>query len=521
MNSQQSLEPIVSPNTTRNSIDNKSSNSLRRPSSCSICGNSNNLIPVREIKPRYLTGLRQFYPILEVSKNASICLIHLKKILHDRVDELLVEDLAEFSKFQDDVMQNLKDYELGEDDWQAQFEKTRSFSDRAVDVVASFGGSWHFLFALLGFILSWAFINSFLNQFGVAWDVYPFTLLNVFLSMIAATQAPVIMMSQNRQADIDRSQTNYISKSILRNDNQTRHVDAKIDHLISYQWKRLLEIQEIQMQLLNQAIGGQTLEHVHRNFWSAESQPDGFSNLLLRHFFQISKEGDELLFTHWHEDGDNFFGYIRNVNITTCTNRLTKINFQLSFPNLCASLDDIFTGESNVSLRNDFNSKNLLATGKIESVHVVLDGVLKNIANGSFPQRFKPTFAIKRPERVNQLWKEHFGEISISYIPTTLAAVLHIPTGFKLNQMSATTYSETIPDILEYKEIKADFNFKDYLLEIIENERWVLLESTLRQETVGQFHTFDIKMDIVGPTVLMFKSDIRIGWQAALDPVRA
>ncbi|KAJ2996480.1 hypothetical protein HDV02_006452 [Globomyces sp. JEL0801] len=472
MNSQQSLEPIVSPNTTRNSIDNKSSNSLRRPSSCSICGNSNNLIPVREIKPRYLTGLRQFYPILEVSKNASICLIHLKKILHDRVDELLVEDLAEFSKFQDDVMQNLKDYELGEDDWQA-------------------------------------------------WDVYPFTLLNVFLSMIAATQAPVIMMSQNRQADIDRSQTNYISKSILRNDNQTRHVDAKIDHLISYQWKRLLEIQEIQMQLLNQAIGGQTLEHVHHNFWSAESQPDGFSNLLLRHYFQISKEGDELLFTHWHEDGDNFFGYIRNVNITTCTNRLTKINFQLSFPNLCASLDDIFTGESNVSLRNDFNSKNLLATGKIESVHVVLDGVLKNIANGSFPQRFKPTFAIKRPERVNQLWKEHFGEISISYIPTTLAAVLHIPTGFKLNQMSATTYSETIPDILEYKEIKVDFNFKDYLLEIIENERWVLLESTLRQETVGQFHTFDIKMDIVGPTVLMFKSDIRIGWQAALDPVRA
>ncbi|KAI8900451.1 hypothetical protein BC833DRAFT_563275 [Globomyces pollinis-pini] len=515
MSSNQSFDPMILTNTLRKSTDNKSINSLKQPT-CNICGNSNNLIPVSGIKPRYITGLRQFHPSLEISKNTSICLIHLKKVLHDRVDELLVEDLAEFSKFQDDAMQNLKDYELAEDDWQAQFERTRSFADRAADVVASFGGSWNFLFALLGFILSWAILNTFLEKFNSAWDVYPFTLLNLFLSMIAATQAPVIMMSQNRQAAVDRNQNNYISKSILRNDNQTRHIDAKLDHLISYQWKRLLEIQEIQIQLLNQAVGGQSYEPTHRNFWSAESQPDGFTNLLLRNYFNISKEGDELLFTHWHEDGDNFVGNIGHVDIITSTNRLTKVNFKLSFPNLCASLDDIFTGESNVSLRNDFNSKNLVATGKIESpMEVSHQGIVI-----SPNLRFKPTFAIKRPERVNQLWKEHFGEISISYIPSTLAAVLHIPSGFKLNQMSATTYSETIPDILEYKEINQDFNFKDYLLEIIENERWMSLESTVRTETVGQFHTFDIQMDIVGPTVVMFKSNIRIGWQAALDPIR-
>lgn len=138
------------------------------------------------------------------------------------------------------------------------------------------------------------------------------------LSMLAATQAPVIMMAQNRQAAIDRLQNNYVAKAILRNENQTRHVDAKLDHLISYQWKRLLEIQEIQIQLLQQAVSSSkhasnmelstnnTSTSLNRNlFWNAESFPDPFTNLLLRHSQNNISSQDQLIFSHWHTEGTN------------------------------------------------------------------------------------------------------------------------------------------------------------------------------------------------------------------------
>ncbi len=80
-------------------------------------------------------------------------------------------------------------------------EERETLGDRVADGVARFGGSWRFIFAFAAILLIWVALNTFLPN---PWDVYPFILLNLFLSMLAAIQAPVIMMSQNRQDAKDR-----------------------------------------------------------------------------------------------------------------------------------------------------------------------------------------------------------------------------------------------------------------------------------------------------------------------------
>ncbi|MEJ2066841.1 MAG: DUF1003 domain-containing protein, partial [Deltaproteobacteria bacterium] len=81
-------------------------------------------------------------------------------------------------------------------------------------------------------------------------DPYPFILLNLVLSCLAAIQAPIIMMSQNRQEDKDRLQSQHDYLVNLKAELEIRHLHDKVDHLINNQWQRLLEIQEIQTELM-------------------------------------------------------------------------------------------------------------------------------------------------------------------------------------------------------------------------------------------------------------------------------
>ncbi len=81
-------------------------------------------------------------------------------------------------------------------------------------------------------------------------DPYPFILLNLLLSCLAAIQAPVIMMSQNRQGQKDRLRSQHDYEVNLKGELEIRNLHEKIDHLLSHQWERLFEIQEIQIELL-------------------------------------------------------------------------------------------------------------------------------------------------------------------------------------------------------------------------------------------------------------------------------
>jgi uncharacterized membrane protein len=119
------------------------------------------------------------------------------------------------------------------------------------DHLASFGGSWTFIIIFGSILLMWIGLNSLL-LLKKPFDPYPFILLNLVLSCLAAIQAPVIMMSQNRQEAKDRLRSQYDYQVNLKAELEIRHLHDKIDHLLSNQWERLVEIQQIQIDLLSE-----------------------------------------------------------------------------------------------------------------------------------------------------------------------------------------------------------------------------------------------------------------------------
>jgi uncharacterized membrane protein len=129
-------------------------------------------------------------------------------------------------------------------------EKNINLGDRLADKVADFGGSWKFIIIFSVLIIIWVILNVyFLKNKG--FDPYPFILLNLFLSCIAAIQAPVIMMSQNRQEDKDRERAKKDYMINLKSEVEIHNLHEKIDHLIIQQQNHLLELQDMQIEKLN------------------------------------------------------------------------------------------------------------------------------------------------------------------------------------------------------------------------------------------------------------------------------
>lgn len=117
------------------------------------------------------------------------------------------------------------------------------------DKIASFGGSWKFIIIFGLFILIWIFSNIIflLNK---DFDPYPFILLNLILSCLAALQAPDIMMSQNRQEEKDRERSKQDYMVNLKSELEIRMLHEKLDHLIMHQQQELLNIQQVQVEMM-------------------------------------------------------------------------------------------------------------------------------------------------------------------------------------------------------------------------------------------------------------------------------
>jgi uncharacterized membrane protein len=134
-------------------------------------------------------------------------------------------------------------------------EDTKTFGQRAADAVAKFGGSWAFII-LFGIVLvCWVILNSYIlaNQ-NKAFDPYPYILLNLFLSMLASIQAPIILMSQNRQAEKDRQNAEHDYEVNLKAELEIMLLHEKIDLLREGQWSDLIAIQKEQLRLLGNLI---------------------------------------------------------------------------------------------------------------------------------------------------------------------------------------------------------------------------------------------------------------------------
>lgn len=221
---------------------------------CVVCGRPfarSQLVPLALLRAPLAEFIRETRP--DLPADSFVCHGDLADLRAEFVAHLLEKERGELSSLEMEVVESLAAHETLAEDVERSFEARRTFGDRMADGLASFGGSWGFIGLFAGFLLAWIVFN--LAVMGRAqFDPYPFILLNLVLSCLAAIQAPVIMMSQKRLEARDRLRAENDFKINLKAELEIRHLHEKLDHLLTQQWERLAQIQEIQIDLL-EAIG--------------------------------------------------------------------------------------------------------------------------------------------------------------------------------------------------------------------------------------------------------------------------
>lgn len=219
---------------------------------CQICKeqkNRNETIPAQFVLKPVADLIRKEYP--EWSDRGAICIADLNHFRAKWVEEMLEEERGEVSSLEEQVMQSMKEEELLSENLNIEFDQQLTFGQRMADRLADFAGSWLFIGLFAGVLMVWIGLNSFLLLWR-PFDPYPFILLNLVLSCLAAIQAPIIMMSQNRQEARDRLRAERDYQVNLKAELEIHHLHEKIDHLLVNQGQRLMEIQKIQVELMEE-----------------------------------------------------------------------------------------------------------------------------------------------------------------------------------------------------------------------------------------------------------------------------
>jgi uncharacterized membrane protein len=217
---------------------------------CVVCGKEK---PARDatqldvVRPSLLDRIKQDYP--ELPAEGFICSDDLDRARSRYVTELLGAERGELTKLEQEVVQSLADHETLAENIEAEYTGHRSFGERLSDHLAAFGGSWTFIVIFFVVLVVWMAFNIWAATRDV-FDPYPFILLNLVLSCLAAIQAPIIMMSQNRQEAKDRLRSENDFRVNLKAELEIRHLHEKIDHILTRQWERLAEIQQIQLEIM-------------------------------------------------------------------------------------------------------------------------------------------------------------------------------------------------------------------------------------------------------------------------------
>ena len=163
--------------------------------------------------------------------------------------QLVEQERGELAVIDFDVMKAIRDNSILSENLQDKAEGALTLGQKLADKIATFGGSWTFIISFFSFLTIWILINViFLNS--KTFDPYPFILLNLVLSCLAAIQAPIIMMSQNRQEQKDRQRADHDYKINLKAELEIKLLSEKMDHILVHQNKKLLEIQEVQIDYL-------------------------------------------------------------------------------------------------------------------------------------------------------------------------------------------------------------------------------------------------------------------------------
>lgn len=222
---------------------------------CQICEKGETqteLLPSVIVRPQVAELIKLAHPGWEVS--GFICREDLQKFRKEYLLKLISDEKGELSNLENDVVTKLTEHESVSADTEKEFVAQLKFGEKLSDLIASFGGSWKFIIMFGIIIFCWIVINTYV-MLTKPFDPYPFILLNLLLSCLAALQAPIIMMSQNRQEARDRQRAEQDYKINLKSELELRQLHQKIDHLLLQQWERMAEIQEMQVEMLEEIKG--------------------------------------------------------------------------------------------------------------------------------------------------------------------------------------------------------------------------------------------------------------------------
>lgn len=226
---------------------------------------SNQTFPITDkVVGGYITGtlfdfIRLEYP--NFTKDSNLSINELNSFRQKYISSCLLKDGEKLSKLKKDFSKSLhKLQSLTKTVEETDFSDL-TFGQRVADKVATFGGSWTFIISFAFFITVWICLNIWVLA-AKPFDPYPFILLNLLLSCLAALQAPVIMMSQNRQEEKDRERAKKDFLINLKSELEIRLLHEKVDHLIMHQQQDLLEIQKIQVEMMDSII--QKIEKINK-----------------------------------------------------------------------------------------------------------------------------------------------------------------------------------------------------------------------------------------------------------------
>ncbi len=224
-----------------------------RKASSSISGRKyrkRQLVRIDSLRPSLAERIQRDFP--DLPPDAKISYGELARYQMLYVEELLQQEHGEFTELDREVAESIAKQDTIAENTEEEYAEHRTFGERLSDHLASFGGSWAFLLSFACFFGVWMTFNIYQGEKS-AFDPYPFILLNLVLSCLAAIQAPVIMMSQKRQEEKDRQRSFNDYRVNLKAELEIRHLHEKIDYLISRQWQRLSEIQQVQIEMLHQS----------------------------------------------------------------------------------------------------------------------------------------------------------------------------------------------------------------------------------------------------------------------------
>jgi uncharacterized membrane protein len=217
---------------------------------CSICGKSylrEELVTGAFVRPGVRELILRDRP--DWSPKQLTCRVDLNRYRWEYVRRVLESERGALSSLEEDVLASLRQHEVFVTDVESRLEGEWTLGERLADRLAAFSGSWMFLGIFAVFMAVWIVLNTI-----VLWwrpiDPYPFIFLNLLLSCMSAVWAPIILMSQNRQEAKDRLRSRHAYQVNLKAELEIRHLQEKVDHMLYDQWQRMLEIQEIQVELL-------------------------------------------------------------------------------------------------------------------------------------------------------------------------------------------------------------------------------------------------------------------------------